>query len=360
VQGSPSCWKHIKQSTQSQESTNSGVYSRATPLVPGPTAAAQRQCCQSVDADKHCVIAQHLWSLVVPVQPHTIYPVSLLVALYTRSSSSSMHSCLPQGSRACRTSALSSSGNSSMQRAAAVLQQHTGVLLRPSCRVLAAAAACRPQRLKACRHAELPLHQANHYATQPANSNSSRRSSSSNTRAGVVRLKQSAARVTRCYSTANPAACQTGPGSISWLCEVQAWPSQTAHEQTPSSNGGTAIAAPSSNGSANGAANGNGTTGSNGGSGHEASVTSSSNTISTEQDFRVLQAVDLPSMQFDAIVVLAGGLLPDGGLPVWAERRLDVGRDLHMMLGRKPPILCSGELAAPSPFKHLRLSLVDV
>ncbi|WIA12187.1 hypothetical protein OEZ85_012258 [Tetradesmus obliquus] len=47
-------------------------------------------------------------------------------------------------------------------------------------------------------------------------------------------------------------------------------------------------------------------------------------------------------MQFDAIVVLAGGLLPDGGLPVWAARRLDVARDLHMLLDRQPPILCSG------------------
>jgi hypothetical protein len=53
-------------------------------------------------------------------------------------------------------------------------------------------------------------------------------------------------------------------------------------------------------------------------------------------------------MQFDAIAVLAGGLLPDGGLPVWAERRLDVGRDLHLLLGRKAPILCSGELATSS------------
>jgi hypothetical protein len=53
----------------------------------------------------------------------------------------------------------------------------------------------------------------------------------------------------------------------------------------------------------------------------------------------------LTSMHFDVIVVLAGGLLPDGGLPSWAERRLDVGRDLHMMLGRRPPILCSGTAA---------------
>jgi hypothetical protein len=253
-----------------------------------------------------------------------------------------MHSCLPQGSRAWRTSALSTSRSrsSSMQRAAAVLQQHAGVLLHPSCRVHAAAAVCKTHRLQACRHAQLQLHPATQYTAQAAISDSS--SSSTGTTVGVLNIQRSAARVRR-YSTANPAAGQTGPGSISWLCEVQAWPSQAAHEQTASINGGTAASNPSSNGSAVGSTNGNGAN-------HEAAVTSSSSIISTEQEFAVLQAADLPSMQFDAIVVLAGGLLPDGGLPVWAERRLDVGRDLHIMLGRKPPILCSGEMADLSIF----------
>jgi hypothetical protein len=264
-----------------------------------------------------------------------------------------MHSCLSQSSLACRTTALSSTRSSSMQRAAAMVQQHAGVLLHPSRRVHAAAAVCRTYRLQACRHAQLQLHPATQYTAQAAISNSS--SSSRGTTAGVLNVKRSAARV-RCYSTANPAAGQTGPGSISWLCEVQAWPSQAAHEQTASSNGDAGASNPSSNGSAIGSTNGNGAAGSNRqGLNHEVAVTSSSSIISTEKDFAVLQAADLASMQFDAIVVLAGGLQPDGGLPVWAERRLDVGRDLHMMLGRKPPILCSGEMAGlPIVFKQLQ------
>jgi hypothetical protein len=42
--------------------------------------------------------------------------------------------------------------------------------------------------------------------------------------------------------------------------------------------------------------------------------------------------------------VLAGGLTPDGGLPEWVHRRMDVARDLHIMQGRRPPIICSGVL----------------
>jgi hypothetical protein len=123
--------------------------------------------------------------------------------------------------------------------------------------------------------------------------------------------------------------------------------------QTQSSTNSSSSSAPSNNGNTNSATNGNGTASSNDTEGHAAAV--SSNIISTEQDFAVLQAADLPNMQFDAIVVLAGGLLPDGGLPVWAERRLDLGRDLHMMLGRRPPILCSGEVLCVLPVMYVQL-----
>jgi hypothetical protein len=55
-----------------------------------------------------------------------------------------------------------------------------------------------------------------------------------------------------------------------------------------------------------------------------------------------------PASSFDAIIVLAGGLTPDGGLPEWVCRRMDVARDLHLLQGRRPPIVCSGGLRGNS------------
>lgn len=45
----------------------------------------------------------------------------------------------------------------------------------------------------------------------------------------------------------------------------------------------------------------------------------------------------------DAIVVLGGGLLADGGLPPWVTRRLDTALDLFQHHGQSCPILCLGK-----------------
>jgi hypothetical protein len=50
-----------------------------------------------------------------------------------------------------------------------------------------------------------------------------------------------------------------------------------------------------------------------------------------------------PAAPLDAVVVLAGVLTPDGGLPEWVTRRLDAACDLHAQQGSRPPILCLGE-----------------
>jgi hypothetical protein len=52
---------------------------------------------------------------------------------------------------------------------------------------------------------------------------------------------------------------------------------------------------------------------------------------------------EAPTTGFEAIVVLAGGLTPDGGLPEWVTRRLDAACDLHMLQPSRPTILCLGE-----------------
>ncbi|KAG0559401.1 hypothetical protein KC19_10G101600 [Ceratodon purpureus] len=44
----------------------------------------------------------------------------------------------------------------------------------------------------------------------------------------------------------------------------------------------------------------------------------------------------------DAILVLAGGQLPGGGVPVWVERRLDKALELHKLNGPKCSIVCLG------------------
>ncbi|CAL8461631.1 g1162 [Coccomyxa elongata] len=45
---------------------------------------------------------------------------------------------------------------------------------------------------------------------------------------------------------------------------------------------------------------------------------------------------------YDAIIVLAGGLTPDGGLPEWVTRRLDAGADIQRQQGKQCPVLCLG------------------
>lgn len=45
---------------------------------------------------------------------------------------------------------------------------------------------------------------------------------------------------------------------------------------------------------------------------------------------------------YDAVIVLAGGLTPDGGLPDWVTRRLDAGADIQRQQGTHCPVLCLG------------------
>ncbi len=45
--------------------------------------------------------------------------------------------------------------------------------------------------------------------------------------------------------------------------------------------------------------------------------------------------------EVDAIVVLAGGLTPSGGVPTWVEGRLDAAVELSRRFPRAP-ILCTG------------------
>jgi hypothetical protein len=46
---------------------------------------------------------------------------------------------------------------------------------------------------------------------------------------------------------------------------------------------------------------------------------------------------------YDAIIVLAGGLTPDGGLPPWVSRRLDAGADMQRRQQTPAcPLLCLG------------------
>lgn len=71
---------------------------------------------------------------------------------------------------------------------------------------------------------------------------------------------------------------------------------------------------------------------------------SSSSTWQAPQ-YEQLPPGQLNTLQLDAIFVLAGGLLPDGGLPEWVHRRLDLARELHLQQHRRPPIVCLGELA---------------
>jgi len=56
-------------------------------------------------------------------------------------------------------------------------------------------------------------------------------------------------------------------------------------------------------------------------------------TISCDDDGRSFDGVD-------AVIVLAGGLTPEGGLPPWVEARLDAAAAVHKAL--RVPILCTG------------------
>lgn len=142
-------------------------------------------------------------------------------------------------------------------------------------------------------------------------------------------------RKVQCCSTP----CQKPPGPldhpIPWLCEVQTWPgaiaSLSSGDQTFNRS--------------NGNNNGNG---SNGSTGQEASSTALP-ASTAEALIRDSDAHNLDSMQFDAIMVLAGGLTTDGGLPEWVHRRLDVARGLHLMHSRKPPVVCLGTLVSDCP-----------
>ena len=153
-------------------------------------------------------------------------------------------------------------------------------------------------------------------------------------------------RSVRCFSTPglNP---PSGPVQhISWLQDVQAWcPEPLA---STSSNGSSTTSSNSSSSSNDGSSNGS-------------KGSSTSAAAYRPPRFKQLSEAELqdPANTFDAIIVLAGGLTPDGGLPEWVNRRMDVARDLHLLQGRRPPILCSGEqqqahpaAAAPMPCMH--------
>ena len=50
----------------------------------------------------------------------------------------------------------------------------------------------------------------------------------------------------------------------------------------------------------------------------------------------------LRAARLDAVVMLAGGLLPGGGLPEWVSRRLDAAYDVHLLQRRACPVLLLG------------------
>jgi hypothetical protein len=50
----------------------------------------------------------------------------------------------------------------------------------------------------------------------------------------------------------------------------------------------------------------------------------------------------LAGSELDAVVMLAGGLLPDGGMPDWVARRLDAAHDVHLLQQRRCPVLMLG------------------
>ena len=72
----------------------------------------------------------------------------------------------------------------------------------------------------------------------------------------------------------------------------------------------------------------------NNSSGGNGSASSSTNTAAA------LSA--LAGSELDAVVMLAGGLLPDGGMPDWVSRRLDAAHDVHLLQRRRCPVLMLG------------------
>lgn len=163
---------------------------------------------------------------------------------------------------------------------------------------------------------------------------------------------QHCSRIVKCYSTPNP----TPPGGpvkqISWLHDVQVWCPDSQAPQSSSSSSSSAASSPDSIGSSS-----NSTDSTLSSSSRAANGTSNGSStaiaVYSPPHFQQLPEAQLqdPSSTFDAIIVLAGGLTLDGGLPEWVHRRMDVARDLHMMQGRKPAIVCSGGyvLWAPGP-----------
>jgi hypothetical protein len=55
-------------------------------------------------------------------------------------------------------------------------------------------------------------------------------------------------------------------------------------------------------------------------------------------------ASELGCAKLDAVVMLAGGLLPDGGLPEWVTRRLDTAHDVQLLQRQRCPVLMLGAL----------------
>lgn len=161
--------------------------------------------------------------------------------------------------------------------------------------------------------------------------------------------------------------CTHSPGfsstaKPSWLQEVVAWcPEPINSIQHTNSNGSSEA----NNGSSGDhstpevTSKGSHAVDHNGGSSAKSDNSSSRNTPGyCPPHFQHLPEACLsdPSCCFDAIIVLAGGLTPDGGLPEWVNRRMDVARDLHLLQGRKPLILSSGM----SPDRQLQAQSVRV
>lgn len=119
----------------------------------------------------------------------------------------------------------------------------------------------------------------------------------------------------RCHCT--PVSKPPGPLNhpIPWLCEVQAWPDTAAVAAVSTIDNSTAAHQP----------DGNGSSAESFGTLTPASSSNGSRTshwpASAAEDQVIEVAADgLANMQFDAIMVLAGGLTADGGLPEWVHR----------------------------------------
>jgi hypothetical protein len=144
----------------------------------------------------------------------------------------------------------------------------------------------------------------------------------------------------RCYSTPNLTLPSEAIQHISWLQDIQVWcpdhldTSSSSSKSSSSSSGYSPVSVDSSSDSSSST---NGSSGS-----------SSSTAAAVYHPLRFQQLAEAqlrdPSSTFDAIIVLAGGLTADGGLPEWVHRRMDVARDLHLLQGRRPSIVCSGEV----------------